>query len=156
MIKWNLEVKAGWESAQDNRHETTGIIRRARPIPRAGFTLLEIMIVVSLIALLAVIAIPALARARSRSAQNLCISNLRSIDDAKSQWALENRKGIGVKPRDEDLFGPALYLRTKPECPAGGEYDLGKVKEPPTCTVAGHELIEEDSTNGSKGSRCGH
>ena len=155
-MKWNLVAKAGGKSAQDNRHEMTGIIKRARPIPRAGFTLLEIMIVVSLIALLAVIAIPALARARSRSAQNLCISNLRSIDDAKCQWALENRKGIGVKPRDEDLFGPALYLRTKPECPAGGQYEVGKVKEPPSCNVAGHELTEEDSTKGTGGSGHGH
>jgi type IV pilus assembly protein PilA len=122
---------------------------KARRIPQAGFTLLEIMIVVSLIALLAVIAIPAFARARSRSAQNLCISNLRSIDTAKAQWAMENRKGLGVKPRDEDLFGPALYLRSKPECPAGGQYDIGKVKEPPTCTIAGHELTEEDLAKGS-------
>ena len=101
---------------------------------------MEIMIVVSVIGLLAAIAIPAFARARTRSAQNLCISNLRRIDDAKAQWAMDTRKGGGVQPKDDDLFGPRAYLRTKPECPAGGQYDLGKVKEPPTCTVAGHML----------------
>ena len=107
---------------------------------RAGFTLLEIMIVVSIIGLLAAIAIPVFARARARSAQNLCITNLRNIDDAKAQWALDTRKGSGVMPNDDDLFGPTAYIRTKPECPAGGEYDLNKVKETPTCTVAGHTL----------------
>ena len=113
---------------------------KVRSIRHAGFTLLEIMIVVSVIGLLAAIAIPAFARARTRSAQNLCISNLRRIDDAKAQWAMDTRKGGGVQPKDNDLFGPRAYLRTKPECPVGGQYDLGKVQETPTCTVAGHTL----------------
>jgi prepilin-type N-terminal cleavage/methylation domain-containing protein len=113
---------------------------KAGQIRQAGFTLLEIMIVVSVIGLLAAIAIPAFVHARVRSAQNVCISNLRHIDEAKAQWALETRKGLGVQPDDKDLFGPALYIRTKPECPAGGQYDLNKVKDPPTCTVTGHTL----------------
>jgi len=113
---------------------------KIRQVPQSGFTLLEIMIVVSLIGLLAAIAIPVFARARTRSQQNICISNLRRIDDAKTQWALDTRKGWGVKPKDDDLFGPTLYMRTKPECPAGGQYELNKIKEPPTCTIAGHQL----------------
>ena len=108
------------------------------------------MIVVAIIALLAVIAIPAFAHSRARSAETLCISNLRRIDDAKAQWALDTGKGLGVQPRDEDLFGPAQYIRTKPQCPAGGRYDLGKTKEPPTCTVAGHALPEPDATDGTR------
>ena len=114
------------------------------------------MIVVAIIGLLAVIAMPAFAQSRARSAQNLCISNLRHIDEAKAQWALDTRKGAGVQPHDEDLFGPALYIQTKPQCPAGGQYHLGKVKEPPACTVAGHMLIEEDSTAGSTRPGRGH
>ena len=125
------------------------MIMKVRHVQQAGFTILEIMIVVSVIGLLAAIAIPAFARARTRSAQNLCISNLRRIDDAKAQWAMDTRKGGGVQPKDDDLFGPRAYLRTKPECPAGGQYDLGKVKEPPTCTVDGHRLTQEESTGGS-------
>ncbi len=110
--------------------------------PQAAFTLTEIMIVVAVIGLLAVMAIPAFARSRAHSAQTLCISNLRHIDDAKAQWAIDTLKGMGVKPRDQDLFGPALYIRTKPQGPAGGKYDLGNDKAPPTCTVAGHELVD--------------
>ena len=116
--------------------------------PRAGFTLIEIMIVLAIIALLAVIAIPAFAQSRARSAQSVCISNLRQIDSAKAQWALDTGKGSGVRPRDEDLFGPALYLRSKPQCPAGGHYDLGKTKEVPTCTISGHDIPESDTTEG--------
>jgi type IV pilus assembly protein PilA len=148
LVECSFAKKHTGNQPRNNKQEATLGAMQGRLFRHGGFTLLEIMIVVSLIGLLAAIAIPAFARARARSAQNLCISNLRHIDDAKAQWALDTRKGQGVQPKDEDLFGPAAYLRTKPQCPAGGEYELNKVKEPPTCTVAGHGLESEQSAAG--------
>ena len=70
---------------------------------RRGFTLVEIMIVVSIIGLLAVIAIPSFITSRTTSQTKACINNLRQIDSAKQQWALENRQTGGATPAQTDL-----------------------------------------------------
>ena len=105
-----------------------------------GFTLLEIMIVTSIIGLLATMAIPAFIKARTRSVTTTCINNLRQIDDAKAQWALETHKNAAAVPVDADLFGPGLYLKAKPKCRGGGQYDLRTVGETTLCDQPGHEL----------------
>lgn len=113
---------------------------RTKHFRRGGFTLVEIMIVVAIIGLLAAIAIPNFIKARSLSQQSACIENLRQIFGAKHTWAFEAKKAVTDVPVDSDLFGPALYIREKPECPASGTYDLANVGEKPTCTEPGHTL----------------
>ncbi len=70
---------------------------------------------------------------------NTCINNLRQIDGAKNQWALENVKPRGALVGVSDL---APYLRTNslPPCPAGGIYTLNPVGINPICTIPGHVL----------------
>lgn len=63
---------------------------------RGGFTLVEIMIVVAIIALLAAIAVPGFLRARKRSQASRIINDLRLIDAAVDQYAIENNKATGV------------------------------------------------------------
>ena len=63
---------------------------------RGGFTLVEIMIVVAIIALLAAIAVPGFLRARKRSQASRIINDLRLIDAAVDQYAIENNKQTGT------------------------------------------------------------
>ena len=62
---------------------------------RGGFTLVEIMIVVAIIALLAAIAVPGFLRARKRSQASKIINDLRMIDSAMDQYAIETTKKSG-------------------------------------------------------------
>src|SRR3954462_6506161 len=64
-------------------------------IKRGGFTLVEIMIVVAIIALLAAIAVPGFLRARKRSQASKIINDLRLIDSAMDQYAIETTKKSG-------------------------------------------------------------
>ena len=87
--------------------------------------------------LLAAIAIPNFVKARSTSQQNACINNLRQLDAAKNQWALEKGKKDGDVPTKEDLMP---YLRKWPVCPQGGTYTINTVGKPPECSIPGHKL----------------
>jgi prepilin-type N-terminal cleavage/methylation domain-containing protein len=76
---------------------------------RSGFTLIELMIVVGIIALLTAIAVPNFARARDSSRLNVIYSNLRTLDAAKDQWALETNQATGTQVADMSVVRP--YLR---------------------------------------------
>ncbi|MDD5137056.1 MAG: prepilin-type N-terminal cleavage/methylation domain-containing protein [Candidatus Omnitrophica bacterium] len=113
---------------------------------RKGFTLIEIMIVVAIIAIALAIAIPNFVRISSISKRTVCINNLKKISAAVDQWAIDNniRSGTNLTPEQEsDVYNN--YLRSgKPKCPSAGEYLLNPVGANPQvqCTdeQEGHKI----------------
>jgi prepilin-type N-terminal cleavage/methylation domain-containing protein len=109
---------------------------------KQGFTLVEIMIVVAIIGLLAAIAIPNFVKARTTAQTNACIANLKQIDGAIQQWALENKK-VGTDAVDSAAIATYLKGSAMPTCPGdGGAYVVSTVDANPTCggALAGHVL----------------
>lgn len=116
---------------------------------RGGFTLVEIMIVVAIIALLAAIAVPGFLRARKRSQASKIINDLRLIDSAMDQYAIETAKKTGdpINTADwtnylkkdtvlyatgQDLFGDDYGPQTvdsHPSVPANAKANLSDVTD---------------------------
>jgi hypothetical protein len=97
-----------------------------------GYVAIGLM--VAMIPLYAAIAIPSFARARETSQLSACINNMRMIDGATDQWAIENAKVEGDVPRPSDVNA---YLRVVPTCPAGGIYTYNPVGSEPACSIHG-------------------
>ncbi len=114
---------------------------------------LVIPVIIAIIGLLAAIAIPSFVKARSTSQLNACINNMRYIDSAKEQWAMEVKASTG-----QAVDTPAVnaYIRgaTTPLCPAGGTYDYRNIGLDPECSV--HGSLSSPKQYGGGSSRHGY
>lgn len=104
---------------------------------KKGFTLVEIMIVVAIIAILAAVAIPNFVKYRKSSQATACISNLKQIQAAYEQSSLNGTKPTKVS----DLVGKEKYIKTDLYCPADSTkvndaaYSVGDDDTNPECTA---------------------
>ena len=106
----------------------------------SGFTILEIMIAVTIIGFLCGLAIPAFMKVRVTTQAKACVDNLRQIANYKEMWAMESFAKTGDPCVRGDVT--PFFKRGFPICPAGGDYDVGLIGDPPTCTrvALGHVL----------------
>ena len=101
-------------------------IRRSK-----GFTLVEIMIVVLIIGILMAIAVPNFIKARTNSRVQTAISNLKQIESAKEQFAMENGLVSGGTVNDATDLVPK-YMKAWPTGPITGTYASSAVGSNPT------------------------
>jgi len=109
---------------------------------KKGFTLIEIVLVATVIAFLVALVVPNAMRARQRSQTNTCITNLKQIAGAKTLWAIEGGLVSGDTIDLADII--SAYFKETPVCPAGGIYTIGMVGVDPACSVPGHVLPKNE------------
>ena len=107
---------------------------------RKGYTLVEIMIVVAIIALLSVISLPSFQHCRRDVRRDMCINNLRLIDHAKNQWATTHNKKTGETVDEADIL-PYVHTEKRLVCPCGGTYTFGPIGASPTCSYGGDHVL---------------
>ena len=126
------------------------VTRRPPRSRESAWTLTEIMVVVLIVGILLAIAAPNFANARERSRQKACVANLKLIDTAKEQYALDNRTRDGVVVPLTLLIGryikgPVFHTSTTASralefrCPSSGNFygpTMGAIGQPPQCPTA--------------------
>jgi prepilin-type N-terminal cleavage/methylation domain-containing protein len=107
---------------------------------REGFTLVEIMIVVLIIGILLAIAVPNFIKARETSRTKSCIANLKQIDAAKEQWAMETKAAANATVVAAALY-PGQYIKNTPTCPSGGTYTVNAIGTDPVCSTGTPHIL---------------
>ncbi|MDI9639910.1 prepilin-type N-terminal cleavage/methylation domain-containing protein [Kamptonema cortianum] len=113
---------------------------------RKGFTLVEIMIVVLIIGILLAIAVPNFVKARQNSRVQTVVGNLKQIDSAKEQWAMDTGAASTATPTSADLVPD--YIKKWPSGPVGSgtDYVANQMNTPPTFKGQAADAFQDPAT----------
>jgi prepilin-type N-terminal cleavage/methylation domain-containing protein len=100
---------------------------------RRGFTLIEVMITVSILAILLAVAVPNWIQSRERANARTCQKQLQTIRSAKESYVMARNLGDSATITMDDLVNDG-WLRPGISCPEGFSYVVGAVNEDPTCS----------------------
>jgi len=130
------------------------MLNKLRTKRGAGFTLIELMIVIAIIGILAAIAVPNFNRARAQAKKKSCVSNMKTMEGAIELYQMENSIPAGTAPSVTDLKTKG-YLKTEPKCPGSGTYAIAmpsgtNAVTDITCTIHG-SLQAQDGADKDKG-----
>ena len=111
-----------------------------------AFTLVELMIVILILGIITAIAILSYSKTSADAQKSACITNMKKIDSAIDQWALDNSISQGTLPsaEQEDTIYSDYLRGVRPKCQSGGVYEIHAVGSPQQVTCSrvdrGHEL----------------
>lgn len=119
---------------------------------RTAFTLVEVMIVALIISILASIALPNFVSAREKSRAEACVGNLKQLDSASQQYAMDNKMQATASLTPTQFTGLApAYIHTFPVCPEGGTYSPGaSLTASPTCSISTPTAVTTDYASGGR------
>lgn len=122
---------------------------------RKAFTLVEVMIVVMILAILLTIAVPNFIKSRQAGRVQTVVGNLKQIEAAKEQWAIENGKATSEVPASADLV--PHYINRWPLGPVGNGTDYAANDMASRSTFKGHDLddFQDPATRDAAVAACG-
>ncbi|MEI6970365.1 MAG: prepilin-type N-terminal cleavage/methylation domain-containing protein [bacterium] len=120
----------------------------------AGFTLVEIVIVVAIIGMLAAIAVPAFMKSRNNARRTACVNNLRLIEGAKDNYAVDYGETNGMQLTWANLGVYIKDVSNNCYCPAAmtaqrgvTNYDTGRIGSDPSCLITAGTIGSHSLTN---------
>jgi hypothetical protein len=128
------------------------IIKQNSPFSKAT-RLVTVTSISILVGFVLAVVIPSFVAATLVRSSNACVNNLRQIDAAKQEWALENGKTNGVVIESD--IKPYIKLDSKgniPKCPQGGAYTIGRLGEDPKCSIGTSDWPNTHALNYTGGS----
>lgn len=151
IIPWLYGIIDGYKTANKINEGIISVPKKPGCIIAAIIVMVLMPVFLAILGILAAIAIPGFVKARGAAQTQICINNLRYIEQVKQMYAVEHNLETGSIIPDDDSNGiddgdgipDALeqYFDTAPKCPAGGEYNICPIDEKPTCSIKNHVLI---------------